>query len=227
MNKKQLLPGVLSFNAGFVDTAGFLALHGLFSAHVTGNFVTIGAALVHGTAGVVIKLLALPMFCIVIVAARRLHYWLERRQLPVLETLLLIKFALLVTAATCAIHFGPFEQSDTIQGAVTGLTLVAAMAIQNALHRVHMGQMPPSTMMTGTTTQIMLDIADWLNRPVPGERRAFGPKFVPMVQAMVAFALGCSAGALSYVGLSMMCFVIPPVIALVAYVLRAPSTSSA
>ena len=42
---------LLSFNAGYVDTAGFLALGGLFTAHVTGNFVTLGATLVHGTAG--------------------------------------------------------------------------------------------------------------------------------------------------------------------------------
>jgi uncharacterized membrane protein YoaK (UPF0700 family) len=41
-------------------------LQGLFTAHVTGNFVTIGAALVFGTSGVVAKLLALPVFCIVI-----------------------------------------------------------------------------------------------------------------------------------------------------------------
>lgn len=38
------LTKILSFNAGYVDTASFLALHGLFAAHVTGNFVTLGAA---------------------------------------------------------------------------------------------------------------------------------------------------------------------------------------
>src|SRR5258708_4799448 len=38
---------LLSFIAAFVDTWGFIGLFGLFSAHVTGNFVLIGAALVH------------------------------------------------------------------------------------------------------------------------------------------------------------------------------------
>ena len=57
---KLSLPVLLSVNGGYVDSAGFLALQGLFSAHVTGNFVTLGAALVLGTSGVVAKLIALP-----------------------------------------------------------------------------------------------------------------------------------------------------------------------
>ena len=39
----------------------YRALQGLFTAHVTGNFVTICAALVFGTSGIIAKLLALPV----------------------------------------------------------------------------------------------------------------------------------------------------------------------
>ncbi len=46
---KPSLPVLLSVNGGYVDAAGYLALHGLFTTHVTGNFVTLGAALVLGT----------------------------------------------------------------------------------------------------------------------------------------------------------------------------------
>src|SRR5262249_9557437 len=70
--RKLLLPGLLSFNGGFVDTAGFLGLQGLFTAHVTGNFVTLGAALVFGTHGVIAKVLALPEFVLVVALARLL-----------------------------------------------------------------------------------------------------------------------------------------------------------
>ena len=42
---------LLAFNGGVVDTAGFLGLHGLFVAHVTGNFVTMGAAIIGTGAG--------------------------------------------------------------------------------------------------------------------------------------------------------------------------------
>jgi len=62
--KKPVVAALLSFNGGFVDTAGFLGLQGLFTAHVTGNFVTLGAALVFGTHGIIAKLLALPEFII-------------------------------------------------------------------------------------------------------------------------------------------------------------------
>jgi len=35
---RSLLAALLAFNGGFVDTAGFLGLQGLFVAHVTGSF---------------------------------------------------------------------------------------------------------------------------------------------------------------------------------------------
>ena len=75
----HLLPRVLSVNAGFMDAAAFLALKGLFTAHVTGNFVTLGASLVTGTSGALAKLLALPVFCIVIILARLLGHSLRER----------------------------------------------------------------------------------------------------------------------------------------------------
>ena len=49
------LPSVLGFTAGYADASGFLALKGLFTAHVTGNFVTLGSSLVFGTSGALAK----------------------------------------------------------------------------------------------------------------------------------------------------------------------------
>src|SRR6201996_3463396 len=103
-----LLPLVLSFTAGYVDTAGFLALQGLFTAHVTGNFVTLGAALVLGTSGALAKLLALPVFCAVIVVTRLLALRLEGRGHRVLQTMLILQTVLLAVAALIAARFGPF-----------------------------------------------------------------------------------------------------------------------
>src|SRR5882724_6385294 len=49
---------LVSFIAGYVDTCVFVALFGLFTAQVTGNFVLIGAELVHHGVGIASKLLS-------------------------------------------------------------------------------------------------------------------------------------------------------------------------
>src|ERR1700729_491960 len=58
----RALPVTLAFTAGYADTCGFVALFSLFTAHVTGNFVLLGASLIRPHAGVIAKLLALPVF---------------------------------------------------------------------------------------------------------------------------------------------------------------------
>src|SRR5476649_1773707 len=110
--KKPTVPTLLSFNAGYVDTAGFLALQGLFTAHVTGNFVTLGATLVHGSSGAVPKLLALPTFCLVVMAARLLRHALQHFDVAVVRPLLGLKLALLIAAAVLALSLGPFADGD-------------------------------------------------------------------------------------------------------------------
>src|ERR1700689_5498716 len=135
---RPTLPVLLTLTAGFVDTAGFLALQGLFTSHVTGNFVTLGAALVLGTSGVLAKLMALPMFCIVVFATRVVTLTLTTGPWSPLRLLLGLKVVLLITGAVLAIHLGPFHNGYGWQAILTGMKLVAAMAIQNAIHRIHM-----------------------------------------------------------------------------------------
>src|SRR5271170_3415895 len=109
---KPSLSALLSFNGGYVDTAGFLALQGLFTAHVTGNFVTLGAALVLGTSGAIAKLSALPMFCLFVVLTRLASRGLFGRGLPALRILLAVKLLLLTLGAAMAVRFGPFTNGD-------------------------------------------------------------------------------------------------------------------
>ncbi|WP_158809227.1 DUF1275 family protein [Beijerinckia sp. L45] len=219
---KPALPAVLSLTAGYVDTAGFLALQGLFTAHVTGNFVTLGAALVIGATGAVAKLLALPMFCVVIVLTRLLSYRLPSLGLPVLRTLLVLTLVLLIVSAALAIGLGPFPNGDHATALITGMTLVSAMAIQNAVHRIHLAAAPPTTLMTGTTTQIMIDVADTLRGLAPDARAATRARLRRMAISVVAFAAGCAAAALLYATITVWCFLIPPVLAGYAVYLDAP-----
>ena len=214
------LPLLLSLNAGFVDTAGFLALQGLFTAHVTGNFVTLGASLVLGTSGAVAKLLALPVFCAVVIAIRLLSSALLRRTLPALKIILSIKLILLIAGAILAIRLGPFANGDAWQAVLTGMVLVAAMAIQNAAHRIHLGSAPPSTLMTGTTTQIMIDLADMIQAPKPESTERPGARLLAMSINIAVFATGCAAAAILYAHVGVWCFVIPPILAVASLFLR-------
>jgi len=211
-----VVPILLSLNAGYVDTAGFIALHGLFTAHVTGNFVTIGAATVFGTTGVVTKLFALPTFCITLLALRLLHFRLANRGWPVLRALLGFQFLMLGLGAILAIGHGPFPSGDDWPAMVTGLLLVVGMATQNGAHRVHLSNTPPSTMMTGTTTQIMLDLGDLMHGTTPEERDAIRARLARMGQAVIAFATGCAAAALLFATLGNWCFALPPLLVLAA-----------
>jgi uncharacterized membrane protein YoaK (UPF0700 family) len=226
---KPSLPVLLSINGGLVDTAGFLALQGLFTSHVTGNFVTLGAALVLGTSGVVAKLLALPMFCVVVFSTRLLSAELPSQgRCSGLRVLLAAKLLLLTAGSYLAIHLGPFHSGDGWQALVTGMTLVAAMAIQNAIHRIHMSSTSPTTIMTGNTTQLMIDLADTTarRRLTPEANRAVQARLKRMSASVAAFAVGCATAALIFAYQGNWCFVVPPLIALYTLVLHDASTAA-
>jgi len=212
------LPVVLSINAGYVDCAGFLALQGLFSTHVTGNFVTLGAALVMGSSGTLPKLLALPVFCFAVALVRIVGYLLANRGIGAMTAMSAAQLALLLLAAVLAIHLGPFTNGDSGGALLTGMVLVLAMGIQNAVQRIHLSHAPPTTIMTSNTTQAVIDLVDVLRGGAdlaPVRARLAG-----MSLNILAFAGGCAAAALLYSDLHMWCFALPPVLALLALRLR-------
>src|ERR1041385_6287884 len=157
---RTLLAALLSFNGGFIATAGFLGLAGLFTAHVTGNFVTLAAALVTGSHGIIGKLIALPEFVLVVALARLAGGALRARSMAVQRPLLVAKVVLLAAFFALAVHYGPFPDPDAPIALLTGFCAIAAMAIQNAMQRVHFASLPPTTLMTGSTTQVVLDAVD-------------------------------------------------------------------
>ena len=211
---KGALALLLSVLGGYVDTAGFLALQGLFTAHVTGNFVTLAAALVTGTSGVVAKLLALPVFCVVIVIARVVGNLLGTRQTLRFRVMMGLQLVLLIGGGFLAVRFGPFPDGDARPAIVTGMILVCAMAVQNALHRAHLANFPPSTLMTGNTTQAMFDLIDMI---WPGADRATTwVQLRRLVMSVAGFAAGCAVAALLFWLTGVWCFVVPPLLAMAA-----------
>jgi uncharacterized membrane protein YoaK (UPF0700 family) len=168
---------------------------------------------VFGTSGVVAKLLALPTFCIVVALARILGRALAHQ--PHLRQHIVIgtQFVLLLIGCILALRFGPFPNGDSAPAIITGMVLVSGMAIQNAVHRVHLAAFPPTTLMTGNTTQLVIDAVDLVfYRADAMERAASRQRLQRMAQAIVCFAAGCAAAALLYWSVKMWCFAVPPLL---------------
>jgi uncharacterized membrane protein YoaK (UPF0700 family) len=214
------LPSVLSLTAGYADASGFLALKGLFTAHVTGNFVTLGAALVFGTSGALTKTLALPMFCAVVLLSRLLALRLEALRWPVFRSLIRLQVLLLIVSAALAAWLGPFDDPDAWPALVVGMTLIAAMALQNATYRTHLTHTPPSTVMTGTTTQLMLDLADLLHGLGAEVAAATRARAKRLTMNVVLFAAGCGLAALLYAQVNRWCFCVLPFLGMAALMMR-------
>jgi uncharacterized membrane protein YoaK (UPF0700 family) len=71
--------------------------------------------------------------------------------------------------------------------------------------------------MTGTTTQIMIDIADLVRVHLPTEDRTAAVRRArSLATAMAGFGAGAASAALPFSKWTCWCFAIPPVIALAA-----------
>jgi uncharacterized membrane protein YoaK (UPF0700 family) len=216
---RTAVAALLSFNGGFVDTVGFLGLSGLFVAHVTGNFVTLGAALVLGGHGILNKVLALPEFIAVIGLARLAGGLARRRGWPALRIMLMAEVILLAAFFGFAVACGPFEDADRPLALLTGFTGIAAMALQNALQRVHLASLPPTTLMTGSTTQATLDAVDLL-AGTTGESATIRARFIRLATSVLLFATGCAAAALLYWLLGFWCLAVAVIVGAAAAVMR-------
>ncbi len=213
------IAALLSFNAGFVDTAGFLGLQGLFTAHVTGNFVTLAAALVMGTHGIIGKLIALPEFILVVGLARLAGAALRAHNLPAPRILIAVKVCFLLAFFLLGIAFGPFPDSDAPMALLMGFSGIAAMAIQNGLQRVHFASTPPTTIMTGNTTQAALDAVDLLSGAEPEKAAATRARFGRTLRSILWFALGCAVSALLYYWIGFWCLAVPVIVGAAAAIL--------
>ena len=209
-----------AFTAGYVDTVGYVGLFGLFTAHVTGNLVLIGASLEQPHSGLIAKLSALPVF-VAAVAATSL--FLEHcgasgrnpgRGLFGAQTLFLAIFMAAALAAQ------PLHSGDQLLALLAGLAGVAAMAVQNAASRTAFGALAPTTVMTGNVTQLVLDLMK-LSRPGP-DRPALVARFRKTAPPLAAFAAGAIAGGLLFSRLGFWCLGAPIAVVALLTVLGAP-----
>lgn len=199
------LATLLAFLSGFVDTAAFIHMKGLFVAHVTGNFVLLGAALVSGgsIAGKgpeALQLAALPVFftSALLTGALAARMAAEQSLAAILWGAMLMMIA--VAGASAWLGPGPWD-------AASAVVLIAAMGMLNAAHRLNPAMGPPFAVMTGNVAALAIRSAQVLHlAPKPAEP---GGAEARMLRAVIAFALGCAAGAFSQAWLGLAAAGIP------------------
>jgi uncharacterized membrane protein YoaK (UPF0700 family) len=75
--------------------------------------------------------------------------------------------------------------------------------------------------MTGSTTQIMMDIGDLMTDHLPPEARsAARARCITLLRSVCIFAVGCGMAALAYARVGVLVFIIPPGIAALAFIPR-------
>jgi uncharacterized membrane protein YoaK (UPF0700 family) len=189
-----LLPAALSMTAGATDVISFLALGGLFTAHITGNLVILAAHYITGKFGEIAPLLSVPMFVAVLGVVTlmfvRKPVWIARRALLVLQAVLLACFLGFGTA------FGPFPDPNNRMAVFAGMLGVAAMATQNAVVRLALPGAPSTAVMTTNIAQVTVDLARLLRGQVEdNERRTVRHRAGATLFAVIGFLIGVAVGA--------------------------------
>jgi uncharacterized membrane protein YoaK (UPF0700 family) len=196
----------LGFVAGYVDTVGFVALFGLFTAHVTGNFVLIGSALAHSSGSVLLKLLVFPAFIVSVAVTRLIVLWLERRTHPPLRPLLILQSALLAGFMVTGWLALPLANAESRLAITAGLLGASAMGVQNAASRLVLGSLAPTTVMTGNVTQLVIDLVDLTRGAGDSGTHVRVKKFVGPI---IAFSVGAMGGGMGYVYLGFAALALP------------------
>lgn len=197
----------LGFLGGYVDTLGFVALFGLFTAHVTGNFVLIAVALADASqASILLKFLAFPAFVGGVAMARLLIAAAQRSNGPALKLALGLQALLLAGFMLCGYLAEPVGNTMTPLAMAAGLLGTAGMGAHSATSRLLLAQLAPTSMMTGNVTQLVIDSVDVLRGAADsGTSERCGKFFWPLC----AFAVGCIVAAFAYLAFGFLALALP------------------
>jgi uncharacterized membrane protein YoaK (UPF0700 family) len=201
---------LLAFTSGFVDTLSFIALFGLFAAHVTGNFVLVATSLAEFRHGLWIKLLAIPTFVLAAVLTRIYIIRRERNERDAAAHVLFGQSILLAIFMLVAAWHAPFQHHEDLGAIATALLAASAMAIQNTAARTFLSGLPPTTVMTGNMIQVIVDAVDIVQGHGPLDaKRARLKRLGPM---LLAFVAGTLLGAVGYSVLGFYALTVPIVL---------------
>jgi len=204
---------ILAFIAGFVDTATFVGARGVLSAHVTGNFVLFGVALVKGVHDLdYLKLFLFVPFVATLIGVSKLS--LVAKVKDRFESSMFFSAALLLVIP--GVYFlGVTKLEDELWDISNVLIMfpVVAMAIQNAVCKIAMPTDPMTTVMTGNVTAMALEFIGYKGQA--GDKTTQKPKLYSILRVIAGFALGCFSGAWMVANYSLGALLIPAFLFLV------------
>ena len=220
MEQERKISFALSFVSGFVDTAGFIALFGLFTAHVTGNLVLAGASFFnHNDMGsLAAKLLMLPVFVLAVMYS---SYFIKYRRAKLSNMVLAESLFIGCFSIAGAILLGKTAIASNGVISLTASFAVTGMAIQNTYMRKLLNHYTPNTVMTGNFTQFSIDLFDlsvyFLKKDRWLYKEALQPifnSFKKVVVVLSGFLIGCFLGALLVSKIGLLCCLLPAIILL-------------
>jgi uncharacterized membrane protein YoaK (UPF0700 family) len=205
-----LVPPLLSFTAGFIDSYTALALFGLFVAQVTGSFVLAAVAFVTNEQGAVIKVLAIPVFLLAAAVTTVLAVTVERRGRAPITWALGLECAVLTAFLLAVLASAPADGPNAAEVVVASLLGLFAMGTQSAAVRLMMRSVASTNVMTTNTTQFAIDATElvlawqaWRGAPadaaVAAAYDAARSRVARLFPIMFGFLLGTAAGTLTYV----------------------------
>jgi uncharacterized membrane protein YoaK (UPF0700 family) len=226
----RIVPALLSFTAGFVDSCTFLALFGLYVAQVTGSFVVFGSGLVAPDEGFIIKVLAIPMFFGAGVFTTIVAELLRRRGHAPLPYALALECALLTAFLVLGLTM-PMNSPNAPATVLAAMLGLSAMGVQSAVVRLLMLGVASTNVMTTNTTLFAIDTGELL-LGWHGKRRgdaesaaqfaAAHERLSQLIPLGIGFFLGTATGAFGYVlfGLSCLGVVLAVILGLIVWAAR-------
>lgn len=108
------------------------------------------------------------------------------------------------------LYFEPFKDANSVTVAITGGLGLIALAIRNTSSKTLIKHISPSTMMTGNTTQLGIDISNYLRDRSDSNMQKLQHSF----SIVVGFVIGAFLGAFLYVYLDFwsVAFFVAPVL---------------
>jgi uncharacterized membrane protein YoaK (UPF0700 family) len=184
---------ILSFVAGYADTSTFVGADGLFSAHITGNFVVFAYdILTNQTAASWTKLIAFPVFILAVFIATLIISQINDDKKAV-NRLIIMEGCLLIIAGLTA-WFLRYENTGSFLKNLIPMFVVFALGLQNASGRYLAKEfLAPTTVMTGNVTQFVIDLTGYLKNKDP-EKQYNKLKITGALYVILSFLTGCIIG---------------------------------